>query len=165
MTSERCWLGGGSWRLSAPHLCPVHDDGDCCCDDGCGQLWRARGYVQEAQDRVGVVRELAESGLVDELLGRVDRDGLALTGEGGFLPELVKAVLERGLAAELTGHLGYKKGDPAGREARTAGTGQRRRRWRPRSGRWGCGCRGTGTPVSSRAWCRRVRGGCPARTR
>src|ERR1700727_2553500 len=40
---------------------------------------------------------------------------LALTGEGGFLPEMVKAVLERGLAAELTGHLGYEKGDPAGR--------------------------------------------------
>jgi putative transposase len=28
---------------------------------------------------------------------------------------MVKAVLERGLAAELTGHLGYEKGDPAGR--------------------------------------------------
>lgn len=40
---------------------------------------------------------------------------LALTGEGGFLPEMVKAALERGLATELTGHLGYEKGDPAGR--------------------------------------------------
>jgi putative transposase len=38
-----------------------------------------------------------------------------LTGEGGFLPELVKAVLERGLAVELDDHLGYAKGDPAGR--------------------------------------------------
>jgi putative transposase len=38
-----------------------------------------------------------------------------LTGDGGFLPQLVKAVLERGLAAELTDHLGYDKGDPAGR--------------------------------------------------
>jgi len=36
-------------------------------------------------------------------------------GQNGFLPEMVKAVLERGLAAELTGHLGYEKGDPAGR--------------------------------------------------
>jgi hypothetical protein len=32
---------------------------------------------------------------------------VALTGRGGFLPGLVKAVLERGLDAELTGHLGY----------------------------------------------------------
>ena len=39
---------------------------------------------------------------------------LQLTGEGGFLPEMIKAVLERGLAAELTDHLGYEKGDPAG---------------------------------------------------
>jgi putative transposase len=34
---------------------------------------------------------------------------------GGFLPELVKAVLERGMDAELTDHLGYERGDPAGR--------------------------------------------------
>jgi putative transposase len=45
----------------------------------------------------------------------VDAEGLALTGPGGFLPELVKVVLERGLDAELTGHLGYERGDPAGR--------------------------------------------------
>ena len=44
-----------------------------------------------------------------------------MTGEGGFLPELVKAVLERGLTAELTDHLGYEQGDPAG-----AGTGNSR---------------------------------------
>ncbi len=28
---------------------------------------------------------------------------------------MIEAVLERGLAAELTGHLGYEAGDPAGR--------------------------------------------------
>jgi transposase-like protein len=33
----------------------------------------------------------------------------------GFLPALVKAVLERGLATEFSDHLGYEKGDPAGR--------------------------------------------------
>src|SRR6266511_2902616 len=61
------------------------------------------------------VNEMVDAGLLDELMDRVDRDGLRLTGSGGFLPELVKAVLERGLQAELTGHLGYEKGDPAGR--------------------------------------------------
>lgn len=40
---------------------------------------------------------------------------MALTGEGGLLPELVKAVLERGLQTELSDHLGYGKGDAAGR--------------------------------------------------
>jgi len=58
---------------------------------------------------------MVNAGLLDDLMGRVDRDGLALTGEGGFLPELLKAVLERGLQTELTDHLGYERGDPAGR--------------------------------------------------
>jgi len=61
------------------------------------------------------VDQLVDAGLLDELMSRVDAGDLQLTGEGGFLPGLIKAVLERGLQAELTGHLGYEKGDPAGR--------------------------------------------------
>ncbi len=61
------------------------------------------------------VKEMVDAGLLDEVMDRVDAGGLSLTGEGGFLPEMVKAVLERGLQAELTGHLGYERGDPAGR--------------------------------------------------
>jgi putative transposase len=77
--------------------------------------------VSQDQDVSGVdparqaVNEMIEAGLLDRLMARVDADGLALTGEGGFLPEMIKAVLERGLQAELTDHLGYEKGDPAGR--------------------------------------------------
>ncbi|WP_253908074.1 IS256 family transposase, partial [Arthrobacter sp. H20] len=48
-------------------------------------------------------------------MSRVDEDGVSLTGVGGFLPELVKAVLERGMDAELTSHLGYERGDRGGR--------------------------------------------------
>ncbi|GAB3535003.1 hypothetical protein GCM10027575_82120 [Phytohabitans suffuscus] len=58
---------------------------------------------------------MVAAGLLDDLMDRVDAGALALSGEGGLLPELVKAVLGRGLAAELTGHLGYEKGGPAGR--------------------------------------------------
>src|SRR5215207_2984724 len=65
-------------------------------------------------DAVGVVEELVESGLLEEVMARVDAGDLQLTGDGGFLPTMIKAVLERGLAAELTDHLGYDKGDPAG---------------------------------------------------
>ena len=61
------------------------------------------------------VEQLVDAGLLEELMDRVDAGELQLTGEGGFLPGLIKAVLERGLAAELTGHLGYERGDPAGR--------------------------------------------------
>lgn len=61
------------------------------------------------------VEQLVGAGLLDELMDRVDSGEVQLTGEGGFLPEMIKAVLERGLAAELSGHLGYERGDPAGR--------------------------------------------------
>lgn len=64
-------------------------------------------------------RELREELLGDELIERLVKqagtEGLALTGPGGFLPELIRSVLERGLAVELGDHLGYDKGDPAGR--------------------------------------------------
>ncbi|WP_461328635.1 IS256 family transposase [Bradyrhizobium liaoningense] len=39
----------------------------------------------------------------------------ALAGEDGLFRRLKKALLERALGAELTHHLGYEKGDPAGR--------------------------------------------------
>jgi putative transposase len=61
------------------------------------------------------INEMLDAGLLDDVMARADAGELRLTGEGGFLPEMIKAVLERGLAAELTGHLGYEKGDPAGR--------------------------------------------------
>jgi len=61
------------------------------------------------------VEQLVDAGLLDEVMARVDAGDLRLTGEGGFLPAMIKAVLERGLQAELTDHLGYEKGDPAGR--------------------------------------------------
>jgi transposase-like protein len=54
--------------------------------------------------------------LLDALLerSRDEAGGLRLTGEGSMLGELVAAVLERALAAELTAHLGYDKNDRAG---------------------------------------------------
>ncbi|MFI0915481.1 IS256 family transposase [Streptomyces abikoensis] len=44
-----------------------------------------------------------------------DAAGAPLAGEGGLLQQLSKALLERALQAEMTDHLGYEKGDPAGR--------------------------------------------------
>ena len=59
--------------------------------------------------------QLADDAWLEELIDRAGEDGVALTGAGGFLTELVKAVLEKGLKAELSDHLGYDQGDPAGR--------------------------------------------------
>src|SRR3954453_20148653 len=58
---------------------------------------------------------MADDAWLDELVGSAGEGGVALTGPGGFLPELIRAVLEKGLEVERTDHLGYEAGDPAGR--------------------------------------------------
>src|SRR5579863_4136093 len=51
---------------------------------------------------------------LDELLAGYEKPE-DLLGEDGLFKQLKKALLERALGAELTHHLGYEKGDPAGR--------------------------------------------------
>lgn len=65
----------------------------------------------EPESARSVINEMVDAGLFDDLMARIDQGTLQLTGEGGFLPEMVKAVLERGLQAEMAGHLGYEKGE------------------------------------------------------
>ncbi|MGP3921537.1 IS256 family transposase [Nonomuraea sp. 10N515B] len=62
------------------------------------------------------MRELLGDEVLDLLLAgsRDGNGGLRLTGEGSMLGQLVKAVLERALEAELTAHLGYGKHDQSG---------------------------------------------------
>jgi putative transposase len=57
---------------------------------------------------------------LDELLAGYEKPE-DLLGEEGLFKQLKKALLARALGAELTHHLGYEKGDPAGR-----GTGNSR---------------------------------------
>ena len=52
--------------------------------------------------------------LLDQLLANYSKPE-DLTGEDGLFKQLKKALIERALGAELTEHLGYQKGDPAGR--------------------------------------------------
>ena len=52
--------------------------------------------------------------LLDQLLADYKKPE-DLTGDDGLFKRLKKALIERALGAELTGHLGYEKGDPAGR--------------------------------------------------
>ncbi len=77
----------------------------------------------EAGSTVEMAEALRASGTVDDLLAQIDSGEVVLTGEGGLLPGLIKLALERGLAAELTDHLGYVKGDPAGRALPNARNG------------------------------------------
>ena len=63
-------------------------------------------------------RRLAETfsaETLDSLIIDAVKSGTPIDGADGLLNELTKAVLERSLAAELTHHLGYENGDPAGR--------------------------------------------------
>ena len=58
-----------------------------------------------------VAEELKASGALEGIFAQVDA-GAPSTGSDGVLAGVVKAALERGLAAELTEHLGYDRGDP-----------------------------------------------------
>jgi putative transposase len=70
--------------------------------------------VSQGEAARRAVDAMVEAGLFDTVMAQVDTGELRLTGEGGFLPEMLKRSLEAGLRAELTSHLGYEKGDPAG---------------------------------------------------
>ena len=59
-----------------------------------------------------VARRLSETGALDGLFEQIDSGEVEMTGARGLLPALLKEVLERGLRAELTEHLGYEKGEP-----------------------------------------------------
>src|SRR5699024_465906 len=57
-----------------------------------------------------LVEQLKASGQLDALFEQIDAGQVELTGDGGVVPALGKAALERGLPAELTRHPGHEKG-------------------------------------------------------
>jgi putative transposase len=61
-------------------------------------------------ERPDEVREWAEL-----LVARAREDGVALTGEGGLLTDLMRHVLQTGLEVEMAEHLGYGPHERAGR--------------------------------------------------
>jgi hypothetical protein len=72
-------------------------------------------------------RPLVDEELADQLLGKAQAEGVELLGPDGLLSQVTKAVLERALAEEMTGHLGYDKHDLAGRgsgNSRNGATGK-----------------------------------------
>ena len=73
------------------------------------------------------VEELRRSGALDALFERLDAGEVEMTGSQGLLPALLKEALERGLAAELSEHLGYEKGQTS-TQARSNTRRARRRR-------------------------------------
>jgi len=52
---------------------------------------------------------------LDQVMDRVDAEGLELLGPDGVLTELTSRIMNRAMDVELTDHLGYERGDPGGR--------------------------------------------------
>lgn len=57
---------------------------------------------------------VVDRGLVAQLVGDAQRQGLPVDGEGGLLAELTRLVLESALEGEITDHLGYDKHERGG---------------------------------------------------
>src|SRR5580658_6395235 len=65
--------------------------------------------------------------VLDELLAEYKRPE-DMIGENGLLKQLTKALVERALQAELTGHLGYEKHDPDGHKRGNSRNGTSRKK-------------------------------------
>ncbi|MQY16929.1 IS256 family transposase ISArsp4 [Streptomyces sp. RB5] len=69
-----------------------------------------------------------------ELVDRARAEGVSLVGENSLFKGLLKRVLEGALEAEMSEHLGYEKGDPAGRGVANSRNGTTRKRLRTEIG-------------------------------
>jgi putative transposase len=82
-----------------------------------------------AVDTPAVAKKDPDGGVDAELVARLVEQaraaGLQLTGEGGLLQQLTKRVVEAALDGEITDHLGYDKGDPAGKNGGNSRNGAR----------------------------------------
>ena len=75
---------------------------------------RASRTARRAAAREGL-SELVDDAWLDQAVAQLRSDGARLTGPDGFLSGLIKQVLERGLQAELSEHLGYERHEALGR--------------------------------------------------
>ena len=69
--------------------------------------------------------DAGDAQIVRLLAERAQADGISLAGEGGLLAQLTKLVLEAGLEAEMSSHLGYDKHEIAGHDGGNSRNGTR----------------------------------------
>jgi hypothetical protein len=92
-------------------------------------------YVPEQSERES--GSAAEQRIAEQLLEQARLDGVRLVGPGGLLAGVTRRILESALEAEMSQHLAYDKGDPAGRGAgngRAICQARARLRWEWRHG-------------------------------
>ena len=61
-----------------------------------------------------VPRPLIDDATLDRLMAQVETEGLELLGPDGLLTELTSRIMNRAMETEMTDHMGYEVGDPAG---------------------------------------------------
>lgn len=71
--------------------------------------------IAEKIAALGSMDAVKDSGAFDELMGFIDRGEIQLDGKDGFIQQIIRAGLERGLKSELSSHLGYEQGEAHGR--------------------------------------------------
>jgi putative transposase len=81
--------------------------------------------VAKKNNPVGKPADGVDAELVGRLVEQARAAGLQLTGDGGLLQQLTKRVIEAALDGEITDHLGYDKGDPAGNNGGNSRNGAR----------------------------------------
>lgn len=91
-------------------------------------MTKAIGSAAEEKSAARRLAETFSAETLDSLIKDAVKSGTTIDGADGLLNELTKAVLERALATEMTHHLGYEAGDPAGR-----GTGNSRNGFTPKT--------------------------------
>ncbi len=91
-------------------------------------MTKAIGSAAEEKSAARRLAETFSAETLDSLIKDAVKSGTPIDGADGLLNELTKAVLERALATEMTHHLGYEAGDPAGR-----GTGNSRNGFTPKT--------------------------------
>jgi putative transposase len=79
----------------------------------------------QAQDAAGAELDAVDEQLAARLVAQARSQGISLVGPDGLLQQLTKLVLEGALEGELTDHLGYQHGDPAGRNGGNSRNGTR----------------------------------------
>lgn len=61
-----------------------------------------------------MAKPLIDEATLDRLMAQVETERLELLGPEGVLTDLTSRIMNRGMEAELTDHLGYESGDRAG---------------------------------------------------
>jgi putative transposase len=82
----------------------------------------------QPQDLAGAELDGVDEQLAARLVAQARSQGISLVGPDGLLQQLTKLVLGSALEGELTDHLGYPRGDPAGRNGANSRNGTRPKR-------------------------------------